>query len=53
MSSATAITALERNDVDYHLSQIRICLIQNLILEIKSEPGETAKKVVQKYDYIL
>ena len=47
---ATAITVLERNDVPLVTN---ISLIENLLLELKSAQGEIAKKVAQKFDYVL
>ena len=47
---ATAITALERNDAPLVTN---ISVIENLLLELKSAPGEIAKKIIQKFDHVL
>ena len=47
---ATAITGLERNDVPLVTN---VSLIENLLLDLKSAPGEIAKTVVKKFDYVL
>lgn len=47
---STAIKMLERKDVPLVTN---ISVIENLLLELNSAPGEVAKKVVEKFNYIL